>query len=73
MADLIFTRHALARMADRGIDAATVQAIVERPDMTWADRAGNLCVVGDSPEGRSIRVVLARQDNRRVITVMERN
>ena len=64
---LIYTKHAQARMTERGITEAEVEAAVQSPDVQYPDGRGNMNCVK-----RTVRVVL-KGDGRTVITVVRRD
>ena len=66
---LRYSRHARQRQAERGISDTDVECVVEKPDVTFADKKGNPCYIREIG-GRRIKVVIASTDSYFVITVI---
>ena len=59
--DFVFTDHALAEMARRGLTAAIVRCVLERPAQRWEARPGRAVLqdevaIGDPPRSFLVRV-----------------
>ncbi|HLI31800.1 MAG TPA: DUF4258 domain-containing protein [Solirubrobacteraceae bacterium] len=67
------SRHAKNEMRLYGISAEDVEATVADPVSRQADERGNARLSGQSGDGRSILVVVARDDPGFVITVFPRS
>lgn len=71
--ELRFSAHARRRMAERLIDEAEVIEVLDAPAATSVvkDRPDRASLMGTTPAGRVIRVVIARSEPVVVVTVME--
>lgn len=71
---LRFSAHALERMAERLIDEAEVAEVLDSPDAERPSegREDRTVVVGTTPAGRGLMVVVAGTDPTVVVTVAER-
>ncbi|HWV87360.1 MAG TPA: DUF4258 domain-containing protein [Capillimicrobium sp.] len=67
---LRLSTHARQRMIERGITEEQIARILADYDVSFADRKGNPCYVR-TLDGRRIKVVLAAQDPKFVITVID--
>jgi hypothetical protein len=68
--DLVFTRHALQRMAERGVTREDVeQALNRQVGQTRSGRPGNLVKSGYATGGRILGVVVSAADERVVVSV----
>jgi hypothetical protein len=65
-----FSRHALARLAERGVTQDEVASVISGAEVTYADPKGNPCYVRQIGQ-RRIKVVLAAADENFVITVID--
>lgn len=63
------SRHATQRMLERRITWAEVQAVHRSPHTTYDDPDGKPCRVG-TVNGKTIKLVLAPDDENLVITTM---
>jgi len=61
--DYSFAGHALNRMAQRGIKRRDVECVLDSPDISYADREGNLCLIGYLEDQRRLRVVAAKESD----------
>jgi hypothetical protein len=61
--------HAQRRLSERGITTDEVETVHAKPHTTYADPDGKPCRIGDVG-GRTIRIVLAPDDEEFVVTVM---
>ena len=67
---LIYTEHAREQMHDRRISEAEVEACWLEHHTTYPDRKGNPNYIADV-QGRRIKVVVKKQNNRVIITVAD--
>jgi len=67
---LIYTEHARDQMVDRHISEAEVEACWSDHHTEYPDKKGNLNYIGDV-QGRRIKVVVDKNDNRIIITVAD--
>jgi hypothetical protein len=67
---LRLSAHARQRMKERDIDLADVTAVIDHPDVTFADRKGNPCYIREV-DGRRVRVVVDAVDTDFVITAID--
>ena len=63
------SQHAARRCAERGISLRDVEQVHRAPHTTYSDPDGKPCRVGDV-NGRTIRIVLAPDDEDFVITAI---
>lgn len=75
---LIFTKHAVARLAKRGLERAWVERVVNQPTRVEPDPTDPALEhrYGPVPElaNRVLRVIVSRQTPRRIITAhLDRN
>lgn len=63
------SRHGQQRMAERGITRGDIEEVHASAHTTYTDRDGKPCRVGDVG-GRTIRIVLAPDDESFVVTAM---
>lgn len=68
----IFTKHALDRMAERGIEAADVERVLTRGQVVLEERKQDILwrVVGTDVDGRRIEIVAAVSETEIVIKVV---
>lgn len=66
---LIYKRHARKRMRQRSISETEVEYCLNNHDVSYHDKKGNPIYITETPNGRRIKVVVAREDARVVITV----
>lgn len=73
--ELRFTDHAAERMRERSIDAAEVAEVLSDPEdrRPSADDPTRTVVIGLSPAGRRLFLVVVRGEPTLVVTVAERN
>lgn len=64
------SRHAQSRSIERGISLAEIEAVLDHPDVSFTDRGGNPCYTREL-SGRRIKVVVAANDPKFVITVID--
>lgn len=67
---LIYTTHAREQMRNRGISEMEVESCWNNHHTTYSDRKGNPNYIADV-EGRHIKVVVKKQNNRVIITVAD--
>jgi hypothetical protein len=67
---LRLSAHARQRMIERGITEEQITRVLADHDVSFTDRKGNPCYVR-TLDGRRIKVVLAAQDPKFVITVID--
>lgn len=72
--ELHYSDHARARMAERLIDEAEVAEVLASPTTTRPspDRDDRTVVIGATPAGRVLIVVVAGSDPQIIVTVAER-
>ena len=67
---LRYSDHAEDRLTERKITKEEVESVVKDANVTYPDVKGNRCFVREH-EGRTIRVVTAKDDPDFVITVID--
>jgi uncharacterized DUF497 family protein len=72
--ELRFSAHALERMAERSIDEAEVAEVLASPDSERPSEGGEnrTVVIGTTPAGRVLMVVVVGAEPTVVVTVAER-
>jgi hypothetical protein len=66
---LCLSQHARQRLSQRGITVAEIEQVHRAPHTTYHDPDGKPCRVGDV-NGKTIRIVLAPDDENFVVTAM---
>jgi len=59
----ILTNHAIERMAKRNVSVSDVAIILDTYDIFHTDRVGNPCFMKTLQDGRTIRVVIAKESS----------
>ncbi len=65
--ELVHTRHAKARMKERGISAEEVISAMDHPDDVIVGKKGELNAFKTVGEGKRIRVVYVKEKNQRIV------
>jgi hypothetical protein len=66
---LQYTNHARKRMRQRSITEAEIEYCLNNYDVSHADKKGNPIYRSTTPNGRSIKVVVAKDNPDKIITV----
>lgn len=65
------TNHARNRMIQRQIKKKDVDRVLDAYDMSYSDRKGNLCLIGELENGKRLRLVIAKDsDPLEIITLI---
>ena len=68
---LTYTKHARERTQQRFISESEVEYCLRDHDISYTDKKGNPNYITDTPDGRHIKVVVAKEDSALVITVAD--
>jgi len=68
---LIYSKHAKEQMRERSITEAEIEACLENADTQFADKKGNPIFRVKLPNGRGIKVIVAKDNPQFIITVAD--
>jgi hypothetical protein len=66
---LQYTNHARKRMQQRSITKAEIEYCLKHYDVSHTDKKGNPVYRSTTPNGRRIKVVVAKDNTNKIITV----
>jgi len=66
-----YTDHARKRMHERLVTKAEVEYCLNNHDISYPDKKGNLSYIAETANGRRIKVVVAKDNPKIVITVAD--
>lgn len=66
---LTYKKHAIKRMRQRGISETEVNHCLNYHHICYTDKKGNPIYIADTPNGRRIKVVVAKDEPNTIITV----
>ena len=72
---LFLYRHALDRMAERGITREEIVQALQSPDTTYTSKDDDtrLVILGKTASGRLLMIVVEKSDHEAIVTVAERD